>query len=365
MVNFSQVKSGRLSGIGSTKGEAKQMKSQRRDIVPIFLSVLSIAALILMVTIGSLNLLKAALLQAKMRIVGLPESVAWLMQWQNGLIVIASLSLVFVISVALTRWRVLKNRALWPAAGCPLCQEQALIRIPRSKSDRFVIWSGRPVRRYKCNNCFWVGRRIFRGSQHATPADGKASSQEPVNDAIEQTGEAPVVSLTEEHKGDTFWQFNQVPNFTNVLYGANEPCQAMTDNSVEMVTEMFGNVPAVISGTNSTSTPTVTLASTDLLTPFEKASFDDETFEVSTELGSDVLDEVDAYSAESARVIAPFHVNLRRDPRSDAEVLNLLEPGTEVALLGKLEQNDGIIWRQVRVGKQGGWLVNAFLQPHK
>ena len=48
---------------------------------------------------------------------------------------------------------------------------------------------------------------------------------------------------------------------------------------------------------------------------------------------------------------------------SDGEIVVTLEPGTIVALLKSKKQEDGIIWRQIRVDDdKNGWVLDSFLE---
>jgi hypothetical protein len=315
MADTSLVESGQFSGSDDMGSEGKQTKSLRRDIVLVFLSVLAIVALVLLVAIGSLLLLQAALLQAKLRIAGLPPPFVWLMQWRNGLAVIVALLLLALISFALARWRAGRNRAL--------------------------------------------------GRQHAARTIAIISGQSLPDDVVEQSEEAPMVSLTEKRLEIAPSLFNYAPNGSEIGSGANVGEPVMADLSAQTVPDMIGNFPPVINSKDATSAPTVTLASTNFLTLFENTDYDAETLDGSTEVDDEDLVEAETMPTEKAQIIAPFRVNLRVDPQSNAEVLGLLDPGTEVALIGKMEYDDGIVWRQVKVGEQSGWLVNAFLQPYE
>jgi hypothetical protein len=172
-----------------------------------------------------------------------------------------------------------------------------------------------------------------------------------------------MVSLTEKRPYVAPRQFNDFSKGGEIWSGANVAEPALAAQSVRTVTETIRSGSSTTNSMDVTSAPTVTLATTGFLTLFESADFAAETLDVSTELDDEDLAEVKRIPFERARIIAPFHVNLRVDPQSDSEVLDLLEPGTEVTLLGILEHDDGVVWRQVEFGKQGGWLVNSFLQP--
>ena len=64
------------------------------------------------------------------------------------------------VLLLIARWRVVRNRALWPAAGCPSCQDNELLRVRRSKKDRMIGLTGIPVGRFECRECHWNGLRI-------------------------------------------------------------------------------------------------------------------------------------------------------------------------------------------------------------
>ncbi len=48
------------------------------------------------------------------------------------------------------------------SAGCPNCQQHDLRRISRETSDYLLSIMGIPVRRYRCSQCGWKGRRVKR-----------------------------------------------------------------------------------------------------------------------------------------------------------------------------------------------------------
>jgi predicted RNA-binding Zn-ribbon protein involved in translation (DUF1610 family) len=57
-------------------------------------------------------------------------------------------------------WRYLMQRSkLWVHA-CPECGSYQLQRIHRRWYDRLLNRAGIPIRRYRCPNCHWHGRRL-------------------------------------------------------------------------------------------------------------------------------------------------------------------------------------------------------------
>lgn len=93
---------------------------------------------------------------------GMPWVLSWLgFGWGSRIIAIASL-LGFLLLGAQVGYRRIVLRPDWQySAGCANCQQQDLQRIGRETSDYLLDLLGVPVRRYKCNQCGWEGRRIY------------------------------------------------------------------------------------------------------------------------------------------------------------------------------------------------------------
>ncbi|MBK8904150.1 MAG: hypothetical protein IPM53_23425 [Anaerolineaceae bacterium] len=92
----------------------------------------------------------------------IPRWLGWL-AFERGALIIAGLALLGAIVLGvqvLNRW--FRQRPEWQhAAGCPNCQGD-LRRVNRTTPDYLFGLVGIPVRRYKCHNCGWQGRRIHR-----------------------------------------------------------------------------------------------------------------------------------------------------------------------------------------------------------
>lgn len=97
--------------------------------------------------------------------------ISWWLGWLGygwGARIIAALSIVgsLVLGAQIAYSRVVLRPKWQDSAGCPDCQQHVLQRISRETTDYLLTMIGVPVRRYKCNNCGWQGRRIHRHRHH-------------------------------------------------------------------------------------------------------------------------------------------------------------------------------------------------------
>ena len=94
---------------------------------------------------------------------GIPGWLSWL-GYSSGARVLAALSffgaLVLGAFMGYGRFVLHPNRQY--SAGCPNCQQHTLQRINRETSDYLLDIIGVPVRRYRCSQCGWKGRRMKR-----------------------------------------------------------------------------------------------------------------------------------------------------------------------------------------------------------
>ena len=98
---------------------------------------------------------------------GIPWWLSWL-GYGWGARIIAALSVLgaLVLAAQIAYSRVVLRPDRQYSAGCPNCQQHTLQRIGREPSDYLLKTVGVPVRRYKCEQCGWKGRRIFRHRHH-------------------------------------------------------------------------------------------------------------------------------------------------------------------------------------------------------
>jgi hypothetical protein len=99
------------------------------------------------------------------------SSMPWWLSWLGfgwGARIIAGISIlgILILGAQIGYRRVVLRPDWQDSAGCPNCQEHDLQRISRETSDYVLDLLGVPVRRYKCNQCGWEGRRIQRRHHH-------------------------------------------------------------------------------------------------------------------------------------------------------------------------------------------------------
>lgn len=92
--------------------------------------------------------------------------IPWWLGWlafERGALIMAILAVVgaIVLGVPVVNRRFVQRPEWQHAAGCPNCQGE-LRRVNRTTADYLLGLVGIPVRRYKCRNCDWQGRRIHR-----------------------------------------------------------------------------------------------------------------------------------------------------------------------------------------------------------
>jgi len=94
---------------------------------------------------------------------GMPWWLSWL-GYGWGARIIAGISILGILVMgAQIGYRRVVLRPDWQySVGCPNCEAHDLQRISRETSDYVLDLLGVPVRRYKCRQCGWEGRRIYR-----------------------------------------------------------------------------------------------------------------------------------------------------------------------------------------------------------
>lgn len=96
---------------------------------------------------------------------------SWWLSWLGygwGAKAIAGLSILgmLVLGTQIGYRRVVLRPDWQHNAGCPNCQEHDFQRIGRETTDYMLNLVGVPVHRYRCKQCGWEGRRIFRRHHH-------------------------------------------------------------------------------------------------------------------------------------------------------------------------------------------------------
>lgn len=94
---------------------------------------------------------------------GMPWWLSWLgFGWGSRIIAGISILGIFVLGAQIGYRRVVLRPDWQYSAGCPNCEAHDFQRISRENSDYLLDLIGVPVRRYKCDQCGWEGRRIYR-----------------------------------------------------------------------------------------------------------------------------------------------------------------------------------------------------------
>jgi hypothetical protein len=98
---------------------------------------------------------------------GMPWWLSWL-GYGWGARIIAGISIlgILVLSAQIGYSRIVLRPDWQYSAGCPNCEAHDLRRVSRENSDYVLDLFGVPVRRYKCSQCGWEGRRIYRQHHH-------------------------------------------------------------------------------------------------------------------------------------------------------------------------------------------------------
>lgn len=102
---------------------------------------------------------------------GMSYGLSWLgFGW--GARILAAVAIVgsLILGAQIAYTRVVLRPEWQYRAGCPNCQQHDLQRISRKSNDYLLETIGIPVRRYKCSNCGWEGRRIQHNPHHPQTA---------------------------------------------------------------------------------------------------------------------------------------------------------------------------------------------------
>lgn len=308
---------------------------------------------------------------------------------QIGTILLAGLLLLDFVIYLLARWRILRKHFLWPAAGCPSCEAQLLLRVHRRRKDRLYTWIGIPVGRYQCRECRWNGLRIRRGMQPST----KEMDWTKAVTAMQQSTPSPTALTPTQDSGDVVAGTESdgaTAKWTARLYdpvataAATRAIQEAIVDVEETMPAAEEAAPAIEEETPGVAAPLPSAeeaasageGTTDEVV--EAAPADEEPASNGTPTlspfgavwpGDEPSHEPDlardrGLSSTSTRgeVVAPFGLNLRENPQTDGVLLDVLEPGTNVRLLDRVMQQDGAAWQQVQVNNQKGWVKSAFLK---
>jgi uncharacterized hydrophobic protein (TIGR00271 family) len=106
-----------------------------------------------------------------------------------------------------------------------------------------------------------------------------------------------------------------------------------------------------------TDTPTATTAPTETATQTATAT--------PTATDTPTITPSPTATTITAVVQSPYGLNLRSEPAGDTEILDFLENGTVVVILGSVVSNDEGDWRQVQIDGQTGWVAAGFLAPNE
>lgn len=158
MSRLKQIK----SQIGKTKPERFSIQVIRLWIInhpiELFFTLLIIVALLFL--FNPFPRLEAVVDQMNLQ---LPRPISAFGRWlaySGGARLLAGALVAAAIGVISLRVR--QNWVAQMAVGdgqCPQCNQTTLRRIHRKKADRLLNYLSLPVRRYKCKNCRWEGRR--------------------------------------------------------------------------------------------------------------------------------------------------------------------------------------------------------------
>jgi hypothetical protein len=241
-------------------------------------------------------------------------------------LILLALSGLFFIAA---RWRILHNPAMQAAAGCPSCQEIALVRVHRTKKDRLISALGIPFARYQCRECPWNGLRIRQVEKPASYAKDNLAMPVATQAIDEPAG-----------VGEPDVSAQDFDNF--VVPAENENSAAVTPLTLE---HYLPNA----SGSIGSSSEMISQEGSSQAEPI-------------IEYQEPVRGQEGTNDQDYAKIVSPLGLNLRKDPQPDGKVIGRLEPGTMVKLLEQSKQVGGITWREIRDNDQVGWVVDSFLE---
>jgi hypothetical protein len=119
------------------------------------------------------------------------------------------------------------------------------------------------------------------------------------------------------------------------------PSPTFTNTPTFTPTPTFTSTPTDTPTMLPTETAPPTLTSTPAETPTPQATF--------------------TATPVTAVVNAPFGLNLRDEPGTDADIIAFLDDGTVITILAGQAEANGFTWQQVQYEGQTGWLVLDFL----
>jgi hypothetical protein len=248
----------------------------------------------------------------------------------GGFLISVSLLIFSGILFAVARQRIINNPTMQTAAGCPSCQDYHLVRVHRNRIDRLISSIGIPFARYQCRDCQWNGLRIKQEQRFSSGAREMILIQTTAGPINEQALSGNQSFSTQNNREIA----SVSPN--------NKSTNQQSFELQNLLSRKDTNATSSLAELISWEVPLQEHAATEK--------------QKTARVGENVDD------SNCGKIISPLGLNLRKDPRSDGEVVVTLEPGTIVELLDSKKLEDGIIWRQIRVDDdKNGWVLDSFL----
>lgn len=272
-------------------------------------------------------------------------------------------------------------------SGCPQCGSPVLLSTHRRRSEKVAgALLFLPLRRFACRGCSWEGvlldaRRRARAGAKAAPAaqaaqlkgreraDGRmsqvASAQRPAprsTGALLTVDGKPIPRKGSETENLAAQQGRPVlPDDVVAIRQSLRGVEAVPPELRKLrITSANGEKKEVVlrplpkkepeaaNGSERRGAPAPGVEKLEAAEPEEAAA------EATKAIEPDL---------PRARVIAPVGAKLRRKPRGDAEVLQVLPAGSVVGLLQKGADGEQTAWRQVYAEGTTGWVAAAFIKP--
>ncbi len=242
----------------------------------------------------------------------LPAPVGALQPDQSSVIFGPVILLLLAVALFLVaRWVHLRNRSMWPDAGCPSCRTGRLVRVHRTASNRLLALSGIPTGRYLCTTCHWKGRRVPRGPVHLSNMIGSQASPADFAAVLSARPESPSRGvggplLPAEPAGE-LWEAERAPA---------APHRAAAAFSTD--------------GLNGNTVPA------------HRAARNGQT--------------------DGAGMAGPLGLKLRETPRVQETPISSVEPGAAVVILERARGEDGRTWQLVQANGRKGWVIGMFVK---
>lgn len=244
--------------------------------------------------------------------VALPVPIGALQPDQNiAILGPAGLLLLAVALFLFARWVHLRNRSMWPNAGCPSCRTGQLVRVRRTASNRLLSLSGIPTGRYMCTTCHWKGRRVPNGPVHLSNMIGSEASSAEFEAVVSELQKSP--SLDEE--GPLL---------------QTEPASMLWEEDRAPAAPHRAAVPFSTDGLSGNTTP---------------------------------VHQPDHHGQQrGAGMAGPLGLKLRETPRMQETPISAVEPGAAVVILERVKGEDGRTWQLVQANGRQGWVIGMFVK---